>query len=343
MVRSAAAVLSVLILSGFAALQQVATHTVVTGDTLWDLAQRYYQDPFAWRRIWEANEALVTNPNLILPGWVLEIPDRGAQVADVTVEGAARRAGPGAHVRGGARTVFFADTAAARASAFTSQQMGYVAVARDLVFSAPWLVPLGQEPASLGRLGGFAGGTARSVTARGWDRVHLVFDGEVPAIGTEVLTFRVTKTIESVGQVATPTGVLTVSEVAGREVVAVVTREYDRIMLGDRLAPVPAHALRSGQYAEDVATGAEAMIMGFANLAELQDMGAVAFLDQGTDDGVGIGDEFEYVTRPAGSDVVEGRLQVVGVTANVAAARILSMDDAVFRQGLVVRLARKMR
>jgi len=31
------------------------------------------------------------------------------------------------------------------------------------------------------------------------------------------------------------------------------------------------------------------------------------------------------------------------VTMNVSTARILSLDDAVFRQGLVVRLARKMR
>jgi hypothetical protein len=114
-------------------------------------------------------------------------------------------------------------------------------------------------------------------------------------------------------------------------------------MIGDLLAPLPAYDLREGQYAEDVAGGAEAMIMGFANFAELQDVGAIAFLDQGSDDGVGIGDEFEYVNRLAGSDVVEGRLQVVGVTSDVATARILSMVDAVFRQGLVVRLARKMR
>ncbi|NJD18512.1 MAG: LysM peptidoglycan-binding domain-containing protein [Gemmatimonadetes bacterium] len=343
MVRSAAAVLSVLILSGFAALQQVATHTVVGGDTLWDLAQRYYQDPFQWRRIWEANRTQVADPNLILPGWVLTIPDRSAEVADVTVEGPAAPPSPGEHVRG-ERTVFYEDTARVRAGVIRSGSAGYLAVSRDMVYGAPWLVPFGQEPPSLGTLEGFAGGGATtSVTARGWDRVHLVFDGEAPPLGTELLSFRVTKTIESVGQVATPTGVLTVSEARGREAVAVVTREFDRVMLGDALAPVPVYALRVGQYAEDVASGAEAMIMGFAGWAELQDLGSVAFLDQGADDGVAVGDEFEYVNRLAGSDVVEGRLQVVGVTANVAAARIMAMDDAVFRQGLVVRLARKMR
>jgi hypothetical protein len=320
----------------------VATHTVVAGDTLWGLAQRYYQDPFQWRRIWDANKTQVSDPNLILPDWVLTIPDKGAEVADVTVEAPGAPASPGDPVRG-ERTVFYQDTSRMRAGVIRSQQAGYLAVPPGLVYAAPWLVPLDQEPASLGELNAFAGGASSTVTARAWDRVHLVFDGEAPAIGTEILTFRVTKAIENVGQVATPTGVLTVSETAGREAVAVVTREYDRIMLGDDLAPVPAYSLREGEYAEDVASGAEAMIMGFAGLAELQDVGAVAFLDQGLDDGVRVGDEFEYVNRLAGSDVVEGRLQVVGVTANTAAARILAMDDAVFRPGLVVRLARKMR
>lgn len=342
MVRSAAAVLSVLILSGFAALQQVATHTVVAGDTLWDLAQRYYQDPWQWRLIWDANKAQVADPNLILPGWVLNIPEKGAQVADVTVEAPEAAAAPGDHVRG-ERTVFHQSAARSGAGDAESGQIAYVAVPRDLVYAAPWLVPLGEEPASLGRADAFAGGARTTVTARAWDRLHLVFEGEAPAIGTELLTFRVTKTIDKVGQVATPTGVVTVSETAGHAAVAVVTREYDRMMLGDRLAPLPSYGLGAGQYARDVASGAEAMIMGFAGRAELQDVGQVAFLDQGSDDGVGIGDEFEYVNRLTGSDVVEGRLQVVGVTANVAAARIVTMDDAIFRQGLVVRLARKMR
>jgi hypothetical protein len=342
MVRSATAVLSVLILAGFAALQQVATHTVVAGDTLWGLSQRYYQDPFQWRRIWDANKAQVTDPNLILPGWVLTIPDKEAQVADVTVEAPGGPAGPGDHVRG-ERTVFYRDTSRTHAGVILNAQAEYVAVPRDLVYAAPWIVPEGQEPASLGKLDSFAGGATLSQTARGWDRVRLVFAGEAPALGTEILAFRMTKSIEGVGRVATPTGVLTVSEAQGREAVAVVTREYDRLMLGDALAPVPSYALRAGEYAEDVTTGAEAMIMGFAGRAELPDEGAIAFLDQGTDDGVGIGDEFEYVNRLAGSDVVEGRLQVVGVTADMASARIIGLDDAIFRQGLVVRLSRKMR
>lgn len=340
MVRSAAAVLAVLILSGFVAVQQVATHTVVAGDTLWDLAQRYYQDPFAWRRIWEANQAEVADPNLILPGWVLTIPDRGAEVSDVSVE--ERAPTSGGSIRD-SRTVFYQDTLAMRAGVIRSEQVSYLAVPRDLVLSAPWMVPLGAEPSSLGTLSGFAGRSNRSETPRGWDRVRLTFAGEAPGVGTQLLTFRVTRAIDRVGQVATPTGVVTLSEVEGGEAVAIVTREFDLITLGDLLAPLPSYGLQPGQTAAEVAGGTEAMIMGFAGRAELQDVGAVAFLDQGSDDGVGIGDEFEYVDRLEGRDVVAGRLQVVGLTPAMASARILEMNDAVFRQGVVVRLARKMR
>ncbi len=342
MVRSAAALVAVLILSGFAALQQVATHTVVKGDTLWDLAQHYYQTPWEWRRIWEANREQVADPNFILPGWVLTIPGREAQVSEVSVEAPAV---PAVRIRSPReeRTVFYEDTAGARRSFVSSSEASYVAVPRDIVYAAPWLVPVGEEPTAVGTLDAFAEGVQRSETPRGWDRVHLVFEGEAPPAGTQFLTFRMTKTIETVGRVATPTGTVTLSEVSGREAVGIVGKEYARIGLGDLLAPMPDYAARAGQFAEEVAGGTEAMVMGFAGTAVIQDIGAVAFLDLGSDHGVGIGDEFEYVNELLGRDVVEGRLQVVGVKPATASARVIGLSDAVFQPGLVVRLARKMR
>ncbi len=100
MVRSASALLAVLILSGFVAIQQVATHTVVPGDTLWDLAQHYYKDPFQWRRIWEANRDKIADPNLIYPHQVFAIPGREAEVSEVAVEAAPIQARPRRRRRG---------------------------------------------------------------------------------------------------------------------------------------------------------------------------------------------------------------------------------------------------
>lgn len=352
MVRSAQALLAVLILSGFVAVQQVATHEVVKGDTLWDLAEHYYQNPFDWRRIWEANQQQVADPNLILPGWVLTIPGREAQVTDVAVETPGEPAAepaeepmapPAARSLKDEATIFDQDTSVIRSGVLRSSSAQYSAVPRGLVWSAPWLIRQGQSDEPMGRIESFAGGASNSETARSYDRIRVSFTGSVPAVGTVLQAYRLEKTIEDVGEVMIPTGVVTIAEAEGDGAIAVVSAEYARMTLGDFLRPVPEYTLAMGNYAQPVNGGPQAMVMGFSGPNVLQDIGSIAFLDQGAQDGVSIGDEYEYVNPSAGSDVVEGRLQVVGVTPDMASARILSMDDVVFKQGVVVRLARKMR
>jgi DNA-binding SARP family transcriptional activator/LysM repeat protein len=63
------------------------SYTVVAGDTLWDIARRFYGDGSLYPRIFEANAGRVmaggqafTDPRLILPGWVLEVPLPAANV-----------------------------------------------------------------------------------------------------------------------------------------------------------------------------------------------------------------------------------------------------------------------
>ena len=52
------------------------THTVVAGDTLSKLAERFYGDKMAYQRIFDANRDILKNPDLIHPGQVLKIPAR---------------------------------------------------------------------------------------------------------------------------------------------------------------------------------------------------------------------------------------------------------------------------
>jgi nucleoid-associated protein YgaU len=55
--------------------KEVKKHTVVSGDTLSSISQKYYKDIGKYMKIYEANKALIgDNPDLIKPGQELVIP-----------------------------------------------------------------------------------------------------------------------------------------------------------------------------------------------------------------------------------------------------------------------------
>lgn len=369
MVRSATALAAVMILAGFTPVQQVATptgqaatqaqqvatHTVVPGDCLWNLAKTYYDNPWEWRRIWNANKSQISDPNLILPGWILTIPGKEAEVQKVTVQPAGEAPPPEevpakpaplpsvsepsmAH-----QPTVFRERQRATGGASGSTMAAGFAVSRDQVYSAPWLVRAGREPQFVGTLAALAGAAGRTPYPNVFDKVLLKFPGSPPAVGTSLRLFRITKAISQVGDVATPTGVVRILTTEGDSAVALITKQYQRIQIRDMVGALPSYSLKAGEYPQAVSRGPEAMIMGFAGTAVVKPVGGVAFLDQGSDDGVSVGDEYELVDPRLGSHPVEGRLQVVGVTADGASARIVQITDAVFRQGVAVRLSRKMR
>jgi hypothetical protein len=65
-------------------------HIVERGDCLWNLAKRYYNNPFLWPQIWEANN-YIPNAHWIYPGDPIVIP----AVAGVSEEQIAQETAPG--------------------------------------------------------------------------------------------------------------------------------------------------------------------------------------------------------------------------------------------------------
>ena len=53
--------------------QGTQLHIIVRGDTLWDLSNRYFNNPFLWPQLWDANR-YIENPHLIYPGDPLVLP-----------------------------------------------------------------------------------------------------------------------------------------------------------------------------------------------------------------------------------------------------------------------------
>lgn len=72
-------------------------HTVERGESLWNLARRYYDDPFQWRRIYDANVDRIEDPHWIYPGQHFMVPGVGmVTVGGVEVNGRPAGGQPGA-------------------------------------------------------------------------------------------------------------------------------------------------------------------------------------------------------------------------------------------------------
>jgi hypothetical protein len=222
------------------------------------------------------------------------------------------------------------------------------AVPFGLVYSAEWLLATEGEPESVGTVAGFAGPEEDAPSrdrARTFERVHVATDPGVRLqVGDLLQAFEEHRTLDGVGRILRPTGILTVTSMGGDVPVAMVSAEFHRLHLGSKVRRVPSYSPRSGVFPQPVESNLTGIVLGFPDKRPIRGFGANVFLDVGEDQGVSVGDEFGVYAHthrhPPGAEVA--RLRVVRVEGPTTTARIVGLTDPVLSSGAPVRLIRKM-
>lgn len=320
-----------------AAQPQQQEHVVRRGDTLWDLARTYLNNPFRWPLIFEANRDVVEDPHWIYPAERLIIPPL------------LQRAEPPVAVVATELPVAWQPAPAAQEAQPTV--IATVDVRRPVVSAAeyvklPWIS--GAPEANLsGRIQGKADPATESDRIAPAlypnERVHVALSGAVSA-GDSLLVVRPGRRIGPWGAVVQPLAVLRVESVSGGTATARLVAQFGDARVGDAVMPMAAVPALDTGTAEAVDGGVQAELLEFLVPQPLYGTTDLAFLSVGESDGVGIGDEFA-VYVPAASDGPAEQVAVVRVVKagdRTSTARVLSVNSVALRDGLPVRMIRKM-
>jgi LysM repeat protein len=348
-----------------------ATHTVAKGETLWSLAQLYFNDPLLWPEIYRLNTALIEDPHWIYPGEVLNVAGGGGVArapAETTVTAIAQGA-PGADTVARAPTapdtVAAVDTLVSDTTQLVIEEPPPAAAdeSYQTIFDRPrsgaadvrnTLRAYADQPYRPLRRGEFySAGFLSERENLPWGRV--VGTTEKPSIPR--LTDRSSATqfqrivVEPppqasyhVGDVVVPLGVARVVEVARKQLLAEVVMQFGRIHDGQMALPLEPFKDPGEARPTPVAQGLRGAVIGERDPHMIAISQQVIFIDRGRAEGVVPGDVFQVYTGQAGapSEEVRAVVEVVHTREHSCSGLVLSLKNPQLVPGLSVRLIRKM-
>ncbi len=208
-------------------------HSVVKGDTLWDLTEKYLANPFFWPKVWQYNPQ-IKNPHLIYPGNQVRIPSP----EELERMGAAERPQTAPAQTAPDKSMpaqSIPDQAAPAIEGPVAYVGGYL-VERDLFESSGFILPSGEK-------------AGEGVIVSTWEEkalltdrnvVHLNLDSrdgvkygdlfQVIHMGEDVVH---PETRYKMGKQATVQGILKVTSVQEKLSTASIIKTYNPIMVGD--------------------------------------------------------------------------------------------------------------
>lgn len=333
--------------------QQPKEHVVRKGDTLWDLARAYLNDPFRWPMIYEANRSVIENPHWIYPQEHLVItipgvaePDTllGQPVAEPVVVASIEPVLPN-------RSRFYREVEAPReATVLTTEPQRDAIIRPQEWLAAPWLA----DTASMG----INGHVIASVDPRTQDdklaqTFHPRDELYVSArgnVGDRLLALRLSRDIDGFGWVIEPMGVLRIDSVGAQASRAMIVQQFSDLKVGDLTMPLPAVPQIATSEPPRVNGGATGRIIDFLRPQEIYGTTDIVFIDLGAARGLQIGDEVvAYLPeRKAEKDErytlpEEGiaMMRVIKLTNNTATLRVTRMYYSALSSELPVRVSKQ--
>lgn len=290
---------------------QETTHTVKDGDTLWDIAGFYYQNPFLWPYIWRANLMKVADPHWIYPDQMFVIPpspEEGlAQPAEeIPVYVPEEEVVMVAPTGSGTEVITFVEPDHRIFSEGLIHRAGYI-VDQDLPY---WGKIIGTEPRS-----------EKVITAYKYvyiDRAQDVnIDDELTIYrpGSEISH---PKTGQRLGREVIVLGKAVVEAVGDEGARCKVMASYDLIKRGDLVTPY--EPVLAPEKVEVIPTTKqiEGYVVEVKTGTKIAPPHVFVYVDQGEDTGIAVGDIFDvYQERVVGGkampDLTIGKIQVVSV------------------------------
>jgi hypothetical protein len=341
------------------------THTVVQGDNLWDLAQRYLGNPFLWPEIYRLNRDVVEDPHWIYPGEVLRLPGDTPVVAAGPEPVAPQPVQPEAPVSpvDPAQPTVFRRAQRPPVTQESLTQGGVVGVVETPtvrpgeVIAAPYVDREG-GPRGFGRilesgdLPGIAEASGRSLF-QAYDRILVAPPvGHVAAEGERYLAYRLGPVLEDQGQVVIPTGIVEVTRAARSDVAAVakVVRAFNELSATDRLIPMDTAGIGTTVRPVAVNGGPVTTIRWIYGEPVLPNVQSFVVLGSTAREGVRMGDEF-LIYQPqsrrdngqlAAPEIPISRVQVVRATQYGTTAVVLGQEQPAIKEGMSARVIAKM-
>lgn len=332
-------------------------HVVKTGDTLWDIASAYLQDPFRWPEIFRRNRDVVENAHWIYPGEQIRIP---ASAVRTEVMAARKQGGAVVTAPPSDQTVFGQGGGIVLSSSVVSPTFGGIVggtvapvVRWGEIESAPYIDTIG-GPRNHGRLNSRLERLAirasqSDVRFQLYDHAYISIPANRRAnVGDRYVSYILGPEVEAGGQVVVPTGVFVIDSLRGSLVRARLERQFGSIDIDQGLISMDLVPRPSDAELVPFAAAATNRVVWVQNDPVLPSLQHYVMLDPSAAPPLSVGDMFALVDdrnpgpgekRLPSEDI--GVIQIVRVSRFGATGIIIGHSQPVIHAGnLARRIAR---